>query len=158
MEIILTLYSTKQVLGTPRVPRLHFENQVQYCATKINKCLPRSLPRQDLELWHSWLVRGKQPRISLDPVTRETGMPSLISCQVAKPGFTEEGGSRDTKIKCFLKQWVLNFTEIRGIGERKDWVVLGFYTGRRSQTSKIPLLKNTSHRNKHCGHPWWHSG
>lgn len=44
----------------------------------------------------------------------------------------------------FLKQWILNFTEIRGIGEWKDWVVLGFYTSRRSQTIRIPLLSHAT--------------
>lgn len=48
-------------------------------------------------------------------------MPPLIRCQIAKPGFTKEGGSRDIKRKCFLKQQILNFIEIRRVGERTGW-------------------------------------
>ena len=66
-------------------------------------------------------------------------MLSLISCRVAKPGFTEDGGSRDNKKKkLFFKAVNPNFTEIRGTGERKDWEVLGFYASRRSHTIRIP--------------------
>lgn len=121
MKLILISCTVERVLGSPRVLKPHFGSYIQYRITRINKRLLRSLSRQGPALEHSGQATGKQPRTSLDPVTRETGMPTLVSCQIAKPGFTKEGGSRDIKRKCFLKQQILNFIEIRGIGERTGW-------------------------------------
>lgn len=143
MRLILISRTTEWVLGSPRVLKPHFGSHIRHGITRINHHLLRSLSRQGPALSHSGQATGKQPRTNLDPVTRETGMPTLISCQIAKPGFTKEGGSRDTKRKCFLKQQILNSIEIRRIGERTGWF-WDFYTWRRSQIIRIPLRSHAT--------------
>lgn len=110
---------------------------------------PQISPKTGSSVVAFWIGHRKQPRTSLDPVTRETGMPTLISCQIAKLGFTKEGGSRDIKRKCFLKQRILNFIKLRGIGEGTGWFWDSIHEG-DLRLSEFPswALPQKRHRNR----------
>lgn len=108
-------------LREPQGPqtRLWGPHSISHCQN--SQVPPQIPPKTGSSVTAFRIGQRKWPRTGLDPITRETRMPTLISCQIARPGFTKEGGSRDIKRKCVLKLQIPNFTEIRGTGERTGW-------------------------------------